>query len=249
MIRPQAASRWLRFRATVVDRIVAAAALAIASPLIGVLIALVRRDGGPGLITVPRVGRGGETFGMWKIRSMRVAGPEGHAGGAGLTSEGDDRITPIGRRIRSLHLDELPQLINVARGEMTLLGPRPEAPSYVDLEDDRWRDVLQVAPGIAGPTQLIVGDWERDVISRPTGEADYVREVVPVKLALDRWYVNEASVRLDVIVVVSLVRHLASRDSGHRLVDEVRRNVDLATAPLEWGSGPWRGPVMGDLPD
>jgi lipopolysaccharide/colanic/teichoic acid biosynthesis glycosyltransferase len=224
---------WLRVRA-VVDRIIAAVASLLAAPVIGILALLVRRDGGPGLITVPRVGRDGTIFGMWKIRSMRSEGAGGHATGSGLTSEEDDRITPMGRRIRSLHLDELPQLFNVAKGEMTLLGPRPEAPRYVDLDDERWRRVLQVAPGIAGPTQLIVGDWERDVISGPGGEAGYRDEVVPVKLAIDEWYVTSASPRLDLLVITTLMRHTVGAAGGDRLRSWVQRSVEAANAPIAW---------------
>jgi lipopolysaccharide/colanic/teichoic acid biosynthesis glycosyltransferase len=224
---------WLRVRA-VADRVLAAVAAALTAPLVAVVAVLVRRDGGPWLITVPRVGRGGRTFGMYKIRSMKVASADGQAGGVGLTSAGDSRITPIGHKIRALHLDELPQLLNVVKGEMTLLGPRPEAPGYVDLDDEGWQRVLAVAPGIAGPTQLIVGDWEREVISRESGEADYVSQVVPVKLAIDEWYVGAASGRLDLLVVTTLVRHILGGAEGTELQARVEASVPLAASPIAW---------------
>ena len=171
-------STWLSFR-LIVDRILGAILAVLTAPLVGVLAVLVRRhDGDAPLITVPRVGVDGQTFGMWKIRSMRVDTADGHASGLALTSTNDQRITPIGARMRSLHLDELPQLYNVALGQMCLLGPRPEAPAFVDLENPVWRQVLTAPPGIAGPTQLIVGDWERSEIDKDNNGDAYQRSLV-----------------------------------------------------------------------
>ena len=138
------------------------------TPLIaGLMVAIRLNDGGPTIIAVPRVGRNGRTFGMWKLRSMRAETPDGMAKGVALTTEHDDRITPIGRRMRAWHLDELPQLFNVVRGEMCLLGARPEAPEFVDATDPRWRHVLSAPPcprrafrcGCARPGQAIGCGW------------------------------------------------------------------------------------------
>lgn len=232
--RPGAAgpAPWLRAR-LVADRVLAAALSVLTAPLVGALAWSVRRhDGHTPLIRVPRVGRDGQVFGMWKIRSMRVDTADGRAAGVSLTSSNDRRITPIGARMRALHLDELPQLYNVALGEMCLLGPRPEAPDFVDLDDPDWRAVLAVPPGIAGPTQLIVGDWERTEIDQDdTGDA-YQRVVVPVKLAIDRWYVERATARLDVTVLVALVRQVLPGRDGTRLADVVGAAVPEAAVPL-----------------
>jgi len=231
MREQRAVSRWLGVR-LVVDRAIAAALAVVTAPVVGLLALLIRRhDGGPGLIQVPRVGRDGREFGMWKLRSMRVETEDGRAGGASLTSSADDRITPIGRRIRALHADELPQLYNVVRGEMCLLGPRPEAPPYVDLDVPAWRDVLRAPPGIAGPTQLVVGDWERVLIDLDEDGRAYQDVVVPVKLAIDRWYVRGATLGLDLLVLTSLVRHVLGRD-GTELHRRVGRAVPEAEAPL-----------------
>ena len=232
-------SRWLRCR-LIADRVLAAALSVVTAPVVAVLALLVRRhDGGSPLISVPRVGRGGEPFGMWKIRSMRAETADGRATGVALTSTNDDRVTPIGARMRSLHLDELPQLYNVVRGEMSLLGPRPEAPEFVDLADPAWQAVLAVPPGIAGPTQLIVGDWEKlEIDADPTGDA-YQRTVVPVKLAIDRWYVRSSSPLLDLLVARSFIGHvLPHRDIAalrRRVSTEVPESsaVDLAPVPVE----------------
>lgn len=224
-------SRYLRVR-MVLDRLLAAVGLVALSPVIGVLGWLVHRhDGGPAFITVERVGRHGRPMRMWKLRSMRAESADGRATGVSLTSAGDDRITPIGAKLRAGHLDELPQLFNVVRGEMTLLGPRPEAPEYVDATDDDWRAVLAAPPGIAGPTQLAVGDWERDIITAAPDGSAYERDVVPVKVAIDRWYVEQASPGIDALVVVGLARRLAGRPVG-ALLERIRAGVPEAAGSL-----------------
>ena len=224
-------SRYLQVR-MVLDRLLAAVGLVALSPVIGVLGWLVHRhDGGPAFITVERVGRHGRPMRMWKLRSMRAESADGRATGVSLTSAGDDRITPIGAKLRAGHLDELPQLFNVVRGEMTLLGPRPEAPEYVDATDDDWRAVLAAPPGIAGPTQLAVGDWERDIITATPDGSAYERDVVPVKVAIDRWYVEQASPGIDALVVVGLARRLAGRPVG-ALLERIRAGVPEAAGSL-----------------
>ncbi len=204
-------SPWLR-RRLILDRLVAAVLLVPVAPVVAILALLVRRgDGGPALVRVPRVGRSGNLLGMWKLRSMRASAPGGLAGGADLTARDDDRVTPIGARLRRWRLDELPQLVNVVRGEMALIGPRPEAPGYVDLADDRWRTILSTPPGIAGATQILVNRWEAEVLRSTTGDAAYRHEILPVKVALDEWYVRCATPALDLLILRSLARTLAGR--------------------------------------
>lgn len=221
-------SPWLRAR-VVIDRVLAAVLLLLFGPAIVALAMLVRRhDGGPGLIAVPRVGRHGRLIRMWKLRSMDAESAGGRANGVSLSGENDDRITPIGRQLRAYYLDELPQLYNVVRGEMCLLGPRPEAPEYVDLADPDWCSVLECPPGIAGPTQLIVNEWERERITAfPFGTA-YVDEVLPVKLAIDHWYVHRSTFRLDALVAATLVRRFMPGTGSYRLRKRVRLEVPEA---------------------
>jgi len=200
-------SPWFGVRARL-DRVVAVLLGLAVSPMVVVLAALVRRhDGGPAFIRVARVGQGRVPFGMWKLRTMRAERPDGGAGGAALTTLADTRVTPIGRVLRRYHLDELPQLLNVVVGDMLLLGPRPEAPDYVGAPDRRWDAVLAVPPGIAGPTQVMVGAWEQQRLAgAEAGASDevYRTEVLAVKLALDEWYVRSASPRIDVEVLLAL---------------------------------------------
>jgi lipopolysaccharide/colanic/teichoic acid biosynthesis glycosyltransferase len=218
-------SAWLRLR-VLADRVVAALLLVPFGPLIAFCAWRVHRhDGGPGLITVPRVGRAGRPIDMWKLRSMRAESPDGMAGGVALTGAEDPRITPIGVRLRAWYLDELPQLVNVVRGEMSLLGPRPEAPEFVDLDDPAWQAVLAVPPGIAGPTQLVVNDWERAVITASPDGDGYRRDVLPVKLAIDSWYVRRSSPRLDALVGLTFLRRLMPGTGSYTLKRLVRTEV------------------------
>jgi lipopolysaccharide/colanic/teichoic acid biosynthesis glycosyltransferase len=218
-------SAWLRVR-LVLDRVIAGVLLACASPVIAFAAVLIRRhDGGPSLIAVSRMGRNGIPIRMWKLRSMRSEAPDGTATGGALTTADDERVTPIGARLRARHLDELPQLYNVVRGEMCLFGPRPEAPEFVDLDDPLWQIVLRAPPGIAGPTQLIVGDWERESITRDPSGAAYVDNVLPVKLAIDAWYVQQASPRFDLHVAASLLRRLGPGTMPDNLRERVRAEV------------------------
>ena len=210
----------------VTDRVAGLTLLVALSPLIAVLMLAIRiQDGKPSLIAVPRIGRNGKPIRMWKLRSMRAERPDGMAEGVSLTTADDDRITPVGKKLRAYYLDELPQLWNVAKGEMVLLGARPEAPEYVDMDDPRWRQVLAVPPGMAGPTQLIVNNWERHLISECPDGRTYVEQVLPVKLAIDGWYLDSASPRVDLLVAATLVRRFAPGTSSYTLKKRVHREV------------------------
>jgi lipopolysaccharide/colanic/teichoic acid biosynthesis glycosyltransferase len=169
---------------------------------------------------------------VWKLRTMRSAHPDGRAGGAGVTRANDERITPIGRRLRHHRLDELPQLWNVVAGSMGLLGPRPEAPDYVAPDDQRWEDVLAVAPGIAGPTQLLVHDWEAEAMSGDDFAHVYRDVILPVKLAIDRWYVRNANPGIDWLIVRSLLRRFVLGRPPSRLRARIEAAVpELAVVP------------------
>ena len=207
----------------------------LTAPVVGVLALLIRRhDGGPPLIRVTRVGRSGRPVRMWKLRSMRADRPDGSADGSALTGELDRRITPIGRRLRAYHLDELPQLWNVARGEMLLLGPRPEAPEFVDHGCPQWAEILSVPPGIAGPTQVIVSDWERTCIADDDDGDCYRRDVLPVKLAIDRWYLRSASPTNDLLVGVTLLRRFLPGTESWTLKRRVFSEVPEAAPVRDW---------------
>ena len=170
-----------------VDRVLAAVLLILGLPLIALLVAIVwLTSRGPGIYRQRRVGKDRRKFMIYKIRTMRHDA-EAHTGPV-WTQARDPRVTLIGRVFRKLHLDELPQLINVLRGEMSLVGPRPERPEFVRVLGDaipEYSHRLAVRPGVTGLAQLNLP---------PDSDLDGVRR----KLALDLEYIAHASLWLDV---------------------------------------------------
>lgn len=150
------------------------------------------------VVGLARVGQAGRTFTLWKLRTMRTEAADGEA----ITLGDDERVTAFGRHLRRYRADELPQLWNVVRGQMALLGPRPEDPAFVDLDTEAWRAALVARPGIAGPTQVVIHGWEAELESI----AVYVEQVLPRKLEIDRWYIAGASPAVDLDVVRSVLR-------------------------------------------
>lgn len=150
---------------------------------------------GPMFYKAKRVGKGGTLFEMYKFRTMVVNAD--NIGGS-LTTYRDTRITRIGRFLRWTKLDELPNLINVIKGEMSLTGPRPEAPVYVKHYTETQRQVLQVRPGMTGPSQLANRDEEEKLKGQPDAEHYYITELMPKKLDLDLHYVATQSIVSDI---------------------------------------------------
>jgi len=184
----------------VLDAVLAAALLVITSRLLGLAALAIRLEsGGPVFYRQLRVGKGGEQFELWKLRTM-VPGAE--TMGAGLyVLEGDARITRVGRRLRRFSLDELPNLVNVLRGEMAMVGPRPTVQVQVDRYTERQRRRLEVKPGITGWAQI------NGRTSLPW----------PERIELDVWYVEHRSLRLDLRILARTARMLAT---GHGLYSE-----------------------------
>ena len=219
---------WLAARAVVDRGVGALASVVLAGPVVALAWWIRRADGGPGHVTVTRVGRHGRTFGMFKLRTMRVAGTSGRAGGPPLTLVGDTRITPIGATLRRWRLDELPQLANVVAGQMALIGPRPEDPAFVDTRDALWREILAARPAMIGPTQFLVAEWETTL----PGVDEYRDEILPVKKAIDAWYVRTASPGLDLLVLGAVGRQLLGRPQSPlraRVLREVPESARIPT--------------------
>ncbi len=165
-----------------VEATLACLGLAVASPVLLVAAGLVAATSpGPVLFRQQRVGLNGRPFTLLKLRTMRVA-PEGSQ----LTASGDARITPVGRWLRRFKLDEIPQLWNVVRGDMSLVGPRPEVPRYVD-DSPLWRQVLSARPGLTDPVTLRLRDEEKLLASVDDAESFYRERLLPWKL---RGYVD-----------------------------------------------------------
>lgn len=173
------------------DFAAASGGLILLSPIFLVLALLVKLTSpGPMLYRQARVGRNGKIFRIAKFRSMHV---DADKRGLAITSSGDPRVTPVGRVLRQFKLDELPQLWNVLKGEMSLVGPRPEVPTYVECYSASQRDVLSVRPGITDPASILFRDEEK-VLAIQTDRDRYYREIVlPEKLRLNLKYLTDIS--------------------------------------------------------
>jgi lipopolysaccharide/colanic/teichoic acid biosynthesis glycosyltransferase len=184
----------------VLDVVLAALLLLVAGPLLALAALAIRLESrGPIFYRHLRVGRDGEPFELWKLRTM-IPGAESM--GAGLyVLDGDPRITRVGRMLRRFSLDELPNLVNVLRGDMAIVGPRPTVQEQVDRYTDHQRRRLEVKPGITGWAQI------NGRTSLPW----------PDRIELDVWYVEHRSMRLDLRILARTARMLAT---GHGLYSE-----------------------------
>ena len=172
------------------DIAISSIGLIILSPCL-LVIALLIKITSPGLVfyRAERVGKDGVSFKLYKFRSMTT---DADKSGPKITTQGDARVTSVGRWLRKLKLDELPQLINVLKGEMSMVGPRPEDPHYVAYYSPEQRQVLSVLPGITSAAsvrfrheeQILVGDdWE----------IQYIQQVLPEKLDIELDYLRQRS--------------------------------------------------------
>jgi len=169
-----------------------------------IALAIAATSRGPVLFMQERVGRHGAPFRIMKFRTMR---PDAERLGGPLTVAGDTRITRVGAFLRATKLDELPQLLNVLRGDMAIVGPRPEVPRYVAMYDREQRRVLEVRPGITDPASIHYRDESTLLAAAEDPEATYVREVMPHKLALNLAYMERRTLWSDVgVIFATLVR-------------------------------------------
>ena len=169
-------------------------ALALLLPfLLGIGLLVLVIDGRPALFRQTRVGKGGQPFLILKFRTMRPGG----AGGS-ITAAGDSRVTPLGAWLRKFKLDELPQFVNVLRGDMSLIGPRPEVPDYVQFDDPLWKAVLAARPGITDLASLAFRDEEQLLRPVPDAENYYRTVILPAKLRLNILYLRSRSFVTDV---------------------------------------------------
>ena len=188
------------------DLAAASVGLVVAAPVLAVIAVAVRRSMGPPvLFRQQRAGRDAVPFALLKIRTMRDPLP-----GEELFTSDEVRLTPLGRRLRAWSLDELPQLVNVLRGEMSLVGPRPLPTAYVDRYSPEQRRRLEATPGITGWAQVNgrnAVDWDE-------------------RLQLDVWYVDHVSLALDLRILWRTVRQVLSGHGvsaeGHATMPEFR---------------------------
>jgi lipopolysaccharide/colanic/teichoic acid biosynthesis glycosyltransferase len=185
------------------DLIVSAVGLGFLLPLFAVVALLIKLDSkGPVFFLQERIGRRFRPFRIYKFRTMVENAP---SLGALLTCGKDPRITRVGRLLRKTKIDELPQLLNVLKGDMSLVGPRPEVRRYVDLFREDYEEVLAVRPGITDPASLKYCD-ETDLLgSASDPEAEYIERVLPDKLKLAKKYIHNSSFYADLSVILNTV--------------------------------------------
>ena len=185
------------------DLLVTLLLLPVALPLMVAIALWVRLDSpGPALFRQPRVGRGGRLFRIHKFRTMRQ-----ELGGPQITARGDARITRAGRWLRATKLDELPQLIDVLKGDMSLVGPRPEVPRYMALyHEDARRLILSVRPGITDRAAIEFRDEERLLAESHDPERTYVERIMPIKQRHYLTYVAQHSVAGDLRILLDTLR-------------------------------------------
>jgi lipopolysaccharide/colanic/teichoic acid biosynthesis glycosyltransferase len=180
------------------DVVLAGLALVVLTPLfLAVALAIVLTDGRPVFYVATRVGQYGREFHLFKFRTMVTARVAEPAQGSSVTVHNDPRITPIGRVLRATKIDELPQFFNVVRGDMSLVGPRPEDPEYVALYTPEQRRVLDLKPGITSVAALEYVD-EGELLKGDDWETVYREQIVPAKLALEAEYAKRRTLLSDI---------------------------------------------------
>lgn len=196
-------SGWVRRQ---IDMIIAMLGLLILSPLwLMIAVCLVIDSPGPLFYPAKRVGKDGKIFHLYKFRSM-VVNADRH--GPAITAAGDARVTRVGRILRKTKLDELPQLLNVLRGEMSLVGPRPEDPRYVAIYTAEQRQILRVAPGITSAASLAFRH-EEQLLAGGDWETVYRTQVLPSKLAIDLEYLAHRTLLSDLFLILRTIFAMA----------------------------------------
>ena len=212
---------WQAALKRLIDLVLGIVALVLLLPVMALTAVAVAVDStGPVIFGARRVGRRGREFTMWKFRTMaRGADQVGPA----VTGSFDFRITRVGAFLHRTKLDELPQLVNVLAAQMSLVGPRPEAPKYVAGWTDEERAILAVRPGITGPTQIAYIDEEEQLVGDP--DAMYESELMHAKLAVDLDYVRRFTLRRDLAIMWRTLVGILS--AGERRTNRPRRRYTL----------------------
>jgi lipopolysaccharide/colanic/teichoic acid biosynthesis glycosyltransferase len=212
----------------IADVLVAGVLLALLAVPIAAIVLLIRIDSpGPGFYRCRRIGFRGREFLMLKFRKMRD-----DAEGPALTTKGDERFTRLGRFLASSKLDEVPQLWNVLKGQMSLVGPRPEDPSFVEGWQESYRTILQVRPGITGLSQLAFAK-ESEILDPEDSVGHYVSTILPQKVRMDQLYARRRSVLMDSRILFWTVAAVLFRRSVAVHRETARMNVRRRAVGLQ----------------
>jgi lipopolysaccharide/colanic/teichoic acid biosynthesis glycosyltransferase len=179
--------------------------LLILLPLLPFIAILIKRDSrGPVFFLQERIGKDFKRFKICKFRTMES---DADKKGARITAVGDDRVTKIGRTLRKFKIDELPQLFNVLKGDMSLVGPRPEVAEYVQLFEKEYRKLLSIRPGITDPASLHYSN-EAGVLGNSGASEDiYITKLLPEKIRLSSQYVDNHALWTDLkLIVMTLIK-------------------------------------------
>ena len=187
------------FLKRVFDIIASFCGIIILFPLIIIVSILIKiTSKGPVLFKQIRVTKNGKLFKIYKFRTMR----ENSEGNKQITVGKDNRITGIGHILRKTKLDELPQLFNVLKGEMSLVGPRPEVPKYVELYTDEQREILKVPAGITDYASIYFSNESELLGEVENPEEFYIKKIMPYKIELNKKYINEIGIMTDIKIII-----------------------------------------------
>jgi lipopolysaccharide/colanic/teichoic acid biosynthesis glycosyltransferase len=212
--RAVANSFYANYGKRALDILATAAGLIILSPVFGLVACCIKLTSrGPVLYRQVRIGKDGRPFQILKFRSMRM---QSSIEDLKITVAGDSRVTPVGEIIRRYKIDELPQLWNVIRGHMSLVGPRPEVPLYVEEYTREQRMVLSVRPGITDPASLAYRHEEEILAGQGDPEEFYRTKILPDKLALNKTYLEKITFQNDIRIIVKTI------SSSFLLVEKTR---------------------------
>jgi lipopolysaccharide/colanic/teichoic acid biosynthesis glycosyltransferase len=185
------------------DVLASAAGLLVASPILALAALAVRLDSpGPVLFVQERVGRNFRRFGIYKFRTMVADAPQR---GGPITFGADPRVTRVGRLLRRTKIDELPQLLNILLGHMSLVGPRPEVPKYVEMFREEYAYLLSVRPGLTDPASVKYRDEAEQLAASPEPAREYAERILPDKIALARQYVAAATFTGDLAILAQTI--------------------------------------------
>lgn len=190
---------WIKY---IFDRVVSLVGLLLIWPLLVVLVLMIRRSmpGAPAIFKQQRVGKDGRLFTMYKFRTMVP-----HHNGSSVSVAGENRITPLGEKLRRYKLDELPELWNILIGDMSFVGPRPDVPGYADCLEGEDREILNLRPGITGPASLKYRN-EEELLAKVEDPIAYNDEVIyPDKVRLNRYYYHHYSFVMDIRMIFATV--------------------------------------------
>lgn len=203
------------FAKSIFDKVVSLIGLICLSPVMLIVAILIKlkMPGGPIIFRQKRVGKYGRLFIVYKFRSMKVAG----GGKTSIASKEEDRITPLGQKLRRYKLDELPELWNVLKGDMSFVGPRPDVPGYADKLQGHDRDILKLKPGITGPASLKYRN-EEDLLNSVDNPQEYNDNIIyPDKVRLNLYYLEHYSFLKDIQMIICTVLGKKMKYAGEEI--------------------------------